>query len=639
MMRPNATCRRAVLSGALSVGVVFAVAAVAERILLPNLEPQAVRVLHAGRAVVACAVAGIAVAWTLLRSEGAIPNGEEPERVAAWFVQLRWVASIVVAMLAFIATQIPGLLAPGARIPLLSVVAAIPLTNLIHSALLARGRTAPHGLLLQALGDLVLLSLILHWSGGIENPFAAVMVLHVVIAGIVLPPAQCYAVASAAAGLSALLAVSEFTGLVPHNPLGPQYGVYGAHRALQPMFVAVWTTAQCALLFGVARFAAVVSERARRANDHLIEMAERALSQRQLLEQALETTGSGLRLVSADLEPTWQSSLWLEWFGPTDCPPAATAAVRRSLENSTVRAIETTLRGVADSSGRPRNRVFRITAAPVRVGSSSTHQVAQLAQDVTAEKHAQKEMVRTGKLVAVGELAAVVAHEVNNPIAILGAKAQLLLSNYGNAMPTKAQQELFKIVELSERVASIAQGLLSACRPTRGARKRLDLRTPIRRMLGMIEAERERLGVAVEDRLVDPLWVNANGSEMEQVFLNLFLNSLHAMPRGGKLTVNSISDGMDAASCAVAVEDTGSGIPRDHLERIWEPFFSTKSEGRGSGLGLSVCLSLVQAHGGTIDVESEPEHGTRMLVRLPEASHVNELHEEAEHAQAAHPGG
>ena len=115
--------------------------------------------------------------------------------------------------------------------------------------------------------------------------------------------------------------------------------------------------------------------------------------------------------------------------------------------------------------------------------------------------------------------------------------------------------------------------------------------------------------------------MQANAHELEQVFLNLFLNALDGMPTGGVLKISSFVDSAllrDAKpSVGIVVADTGVGIPEAIRDRIFEPFFTTKQEGRGTGLGLSICLGLVRSHGGEIEVESEPGRGSRFLVKLP----------------------
>ena len=280
-------------------------------------------------------------------------------------------------------------------------------------------------------------------------------------------------------------------------------------------------------------------------------------------------------------------------------------------------------------------RVFQVTTAPLLDLDQKIVQVVELAQDITAQKKAQARMLHAGKLAAVGELAGQVAHEVNNPISIITAKASLLLSDHANDMSAKVAQELAKITELALRVARIAQGLLSYCRPSAATRTRLDLRVPIRKSVAAVDELARRAGVRIEDQLADALpLVKANPHELEQVFLNLLLNALDAMPKGGWLNISRVpgevrlSDGRPAL--AIVVADTGCGIPDDIRDKIFEPFFTTKKEGRGTGLGLSICLGIVRGHDGELDIDSKVWQGTRVTIKLPiDAPLVREDHRHA----------
>jgi signal transduction histidine kinase len=264
-------------------------------------------------------------------------------------------------------------------------------------------------------------------------------------------------------------------------------------------------------------------------------------------------------------------------------------------------------------------RVFQLTTAPLVDKEGTFTHVVQVGQDVTQQKRIQAGMVRAEKLAAVGELAGKIAHEVNNPIAIISAKARLLLADGDEPLPAKAVDELTKITNLADRVARIAQGLLSYCRPAAGPAAPLDLRIPIRRALAIVETPAAGAGVRIEEHLTDPVpEACANGGEMEQVFLNLFLNSLDAMPRGGVLSVSARAERGDAGcSIRILVEDTGCGVPEEIMDHVFEPFVTTKGDSRGTGLGLSICLGLVRSAGGEIELESEPGRGTRVRLRFP----------------------
>lgn len=231
-------------------------------------------------------------------------------------------------------------------------------------------------------------------------------------------------------------------------------------------------------------------------------------------------------------------------------------------------------------------------------------------------------MVRAGKLAAVGELAGKIAHEINNPIGIISAKCRLLLADHSQEMSKKISDELVKITDAADRVSDIAQGLLSYCRPSVASRQPLDLTEPISRALAMIEQSADRKGVEINNRLPGHLPpVIANANEMQQVFLNLFLNALDATSEGDSITLTASVPEIEKKPpphyLTLRISDTGTGIPPDILDQIYEPFFSTKAEGKGTGLGLSICTGLVRSHDGMIDIVSEPGEGSTVIIHLP----------------------
>lgn len=231
-------------------------------------------------------------------------------------------------------------------------------------------------------------------------------------------------------------------------------------------------------------------------------------------------------------------------------------------------------------------------------------------------------MLRAGKLAAVGELAGKVAHEINNPIGILSAKCRLLLSDHAEEMSEKVSDELVKITDAADRVSDIAKGLLSYCRPSTATRTRLDILEPLNSALAMIEQSASQSGVKIDKDLPTRLPpIEGNADEMQQVFLNLFLNALDAMPGGGILGISaSRSDGSgyeDDRYLKIGISDTGTGIENQVRDQIFEPFFTTKEEGKGTGLGLSICAGIIRSYNGTIDLRSKPGEGTQVTIRLP----------------------
>ncbi len=239
--------------------------------------------------------------------------------------------------------------------------------------------------------------------------------------------------------------------------------------------------------------------------------------------------------------------------------------------------------------------------------------------DVTERKQMEQRLVQAGKLAALGELAGNVAHEINNPIGIISGKARLILSSEHD-LPDKVRVELGKVAAQCDRISGLTRKLLGYCRPTDTVRVPLDLNAPARQALSLIASNATRRGVTVCDELAAGLPpVRASQDEVEQVLLNLLINAVDAMPDGGMLTLASRGDvnlGDGTPAVEVSVADTGLGMDAATQARVWEPFFTTKTE-NGTGLGLSICYGLIAAHGGEVELESAPGQGSLFRVRLP----------------------
>ena len=651
---PHVTSRRHLTRCALlavgAVALIFIVYEVVERTWLTAVDLRVIHVLHMVRGIVASITAAVLVGWSIARSsppllvsassEGDRALGTPPTEEtritnhARWMIQMRWVAVVVAVTLVFISTRAAGLLPATLTRPLLLTLAALTVLNIAYTVMLRarfQGRRLLH---LQVYGDLVILVILLHFSGGIENPLSMILVFHVIIGGIILGRLQCYLVATASSVLFGVLALAEWGHVLEHYTLEifPHFSEaeHDRHAAHESLYVASRVVLQTVILFVTAYFVSTLVARLRDDERQFEVMAARALADGQLLERSLETTGSALRVIDRSLRSRWTNSRWRTWFGSAGPPAGEGSAAQATFRDGVTRTTELTLSEsahVTDQDGLPESqRVLHVTTAPLRGVHGDVDQVVELARDVTEQRRSQARMLRAGQLAAVGELAGQVAHEVNNPIAIISAKARLLLSDHRAEMSDETAEEIDKIIHLADRVANIAQGLLSYCRPSGAARATLDIRDPVRRALAMVESRARGAGIGVEQDLPGGLPpIRANAQELEQVFLNLLLNALDAMPRGGTLAVRveaappPLPEGGRAV--AITIQDTGEGIPQKIRQRVFEPFFTTKGQGRGTGLGLSICEGLVRSHGGRIDFESDPDTGTRFTVTLPIEHH------------------
>jgi PAS domain S-box-containing protein len=241
-------------------------------------------------------------------------------------------------------------------------------------------------------------------------------------------------------------------------------------------------------------------------------------------------------------------------------------------------------------------------------------------EDITSRVQLEEQLQISEKMASIGLLAAGVAHEVNTPLTGISSFTQMLLEGADPADPRTRLLE--KIERQTFRAAKIVNSLLNLSRPipASGDAAAVDLNGVIVDVLSLLEHPFEIAKIKVRRELsAEAALVLGIEHKLQQVFLNLFLNARDAMPRGGWL---SVSTRMSGDSVIAEVSDTGSGIPNEHLARIYDPFFTTKAIGRGTGLGLSITYGIVREHGGAINCESSVGQGTRFILGLPLAPDV-----------------
>ncbi len=237
--------------------------------------------------------------------------------------------------------------------------------------------------------------------------------------------------------------------------------------------------------------------------------------------------------------------------------------------------------------------------------------------DITERIELEAQLSQADKLSSIGLLAAGVAHEVNTPLAVISSYTQML-SKQLQGDPQKSGL-LEKITRQTFRASEIVNNLLNFSRTSGSEVGDVDVNKVIADTLALLEHQFKVAKVEVENALAPKLQpIQGNPGRLQQVFLNLFLNAKDAMPGGGKLRVAT----MNGDSVSVSVSDTGSGIAPEHIQRIYDPFFTTKTspregQARGTGLGLSVTYGIIQEHAGKIRVESHPGSGTTFTLDFP----------------------
>ncbi len=554
------------------------------------------------------------------------PESAQHASVFWWLVRLRWVAVAGVAGVLLLAGPVLDRLPEGVTPWLWATATALALYNAALTLLGPRERgswlTSFAG---QITVDCVALATLLHFAGGIENPFLPLFVLHVVNAGIVLSERAALGVLGLAIALVAVLALGEAGGLFAHHclPNGPEAvctgGALGV-RALALLGGLVLTLVASSL------FTSSLTARLRAGQERLVATVSELESETERLAQARaagETARSRLQAIVDAMEDA------VTFLGPdggvlftnqrarelwrAENPRArveALASLGRALQGEPI--------GDGRSSFERAGRSFDATRSLVRGAQGEILGVVLVVRDVTTRLAMERHLMHDEQMVVVGKLAAAVAHEINNPIGVVFLYSQHALAALPPESPVKKHLETIR--RNAESCRRIIGGLLNLARPQEPERHRVDLRLLCREVIDSVQPLAAAAGVRVSSGSQAsevPIWAQADGGMLRQALLNLAVNAVEASEPGGDVSVGAYEtqDG-EATASAIEVRDKGPGIAPEQLDRLFLPFFTTKPT--GTGLGLAVAENVVKSHNGRIDVESTLGEGTLFRIVLPE---------------------
>ncbi|HEX9076632.1 MAG TPA: ATP-binding protein, partial [Anaerolineae bacterium] len=339
-------------------------------------------------------------------------------------------------------------------------------------------------------------------------------------------------------------------------------------------------------------------------------------------ELTIDTIDEGITLIDANCQIVRVNRTLAEWLGttpqslvgkhcydvvhgtdspPTYCPHAQlTAASRDPLE---MEIDEPHLHGT-----------FHYSAFPLRDRDGNLTGSVNVLKDVSAEKRLQAQMIQSEKLAAMGRLAASLAHEINNPLQAIQGCLDLAQTSAGNI--EKQQRFLSMAQDEFNRLTNIVQHMLDFFRPSKGILSSVDLRLALNDVLSLSNKRLQHAKVNARlewDSDIPP--IAGVNNQLQQVFLNLILNAVEAMPEGGEIEIRGGRQTLEREWLTVAITDTGCGVPGDDLDKIFEPFYTTKPN--GTGLGLAVCRNIIANHGGHLSVNSVVGRGSTFTVWLP----------------------
>lgn len=536
------------------------------------------------------------------------------ERHLRWLIAFRLVmiSSVLVSYLVFE-------LSSRGEMPefnlLFVLVAATYLASIVHIALLAMLATRPlwHAYI-QFAGDLALVTGLVYFFGGITSPFSMLYLVVIMVSAVILQRRAALTIA----GLAYILYASLLTALAQNwipalSPLPTDLEL--SFRISYNLAVHLFG------FYAVALLTSYLGESASRAEEELAEKTGSLANLEIFHRDVIQSISSGL--ISTDLEArvTSVNRAALEILGTTE-----TALLGGSIAHSGLFSEE---EWAAAASEKSPDRLTRSELVVERgterlpIGFTVTrltdaHDVPTgwivVFQDLSQWRRLQEELRLKDRMAAVGELAAGLAHEVGNPLAAISGSVQLLSASIAAGQQERRLLDI--IVKESLRLDRTIKGFLRFARPRERAAARFDIAALLAENTALLRNSEEATGGHEFALELEPESVQLTGDpdQISQIFWNLARNALRAMPGGGKLFIRGRLRGEDYT---IEFSDTGHGMSEEQRAKLFHPFQSFFDSGAGTGIGMAIVYRIVQEHGGSINVESRPGAGARIVVALP----------------------
>jgi PAS domain S-box-containing protein len=257
-------------------------------------------------------------------------------------------------------------------------------------------------------------------------------------------------------------------------------------------------------------------------------------------------------------------------------------------------------------------QIFNIAKTPLLDNKMNPYGTIIVFEDITEKISLQQQLLTSEKLASIGLLSAGVAHEINTPLTGISSYVQMLQKKLEKS---DHSQVLQKIEAQTDRVGRIVKNLLNFSRnPSESSFYQVNLKESLMTIISLIDYKLKNMNIALDMNISEVKAIWAQGERLQQVFINIILNAIDAMPGGGTLKIE-LYEKNNLAS--IKIEDTGTGIKTQHLPNIFDPFFTTKGIGKGTGLGLSISYAIIKEHEGNITVKSEPGKGSIFTINIP----------------------
>jgi len=466
---------------------------------------------------------------------------------------------------------------------------------------------------LQISGDILLVTLFVYFTGGIDSGFSPLYQLTIISASIILYRRGGY--------LSASLSSILYGGMLDmqyYNMLGLVQSVnFTAMQVLYQVFINILS------FYVVAFLSGYLSDRLQRTRQELHAKSMDYDDLRTMQDHILKSVRSGI--LTLDLEGEI-----------TSCNPAAeyiTGYTYAELKSRWQDIFGSSIKGLFGHTNDLMKRPFRFDGPIVKkdggtaiLGTSASllkddkntiHGIILIFQDITKLVEMEEKVRRQEQLAVIGSLAAGIAHEIRNPLASLSGSIQVLQGELDLKGDDKHLMDI--VVRETDRLNTIISEFLEYARPQTAHAETILLLPLLDETIMLLKNSRDfRDGISIRTQVDPQVVIKGDAQRMRQVFWNLLINACQAMPDGGEITVSTtpMSRGADGSRwCDIVIRDTGRGIAHEYLDKIFDPFFTTKTG--GTGLGLAIVDRIIEDHGGVINVESDSGRGTKFSIRLP----------------------
>jgi len=351
------------------------------------------------------------------------------------------------------------------------------------------------------------------------------------------------------------------------------------------------------------RYAAELEER---VTERTAELA----GEKEKLNTVVNAIGGGIMLIDREGVIKWSNEKIKEMTGfdvdgksCDDICPNCSAVFGKDKQDNISTTIMSNLFGQKD-------RYYQVTNAPIKGVNGEIHGHIRLIQDVTEMKKMEEQIINSEKLASIGRLAAGIAHEIGNPLTSVFSFIQILREMEDDKFKKESLQTIYFHIN---RISEILKQLSGFSRMPAGEASECRINDIIETSLNLIQYDKKAKNVSIIKELSPSLpEVVSSGNQLSQVFVNLILNAIDAMPDGGALTIKSMTRGSDIV---IRFEDTGVGIPKEDLTRIFDPFYTTKE--KGTGLGLAVSYDIIKKMNGALSIESELGKGSVFTITMP----------------------